>query len=54
MEIIRCNWCGHSHRSDFCITTGKVPSIDCAEDDTQPSAFENDIPRILFPRTRLK
>lgn len=54
IEIIRCNHCGISHRSDYCIKTGKVPSNDCPEDDINESDFENDIPRILFPRTRLK
>ena len=54
IEIIRCNHCSRSHRSDYCIKTGKVPSNDCIEDDINESDFENDIPRILFPRTRLK
>jgi hypothetical protein len=54
IEIIRCNHCSRSHRSDYCIKTGKVPSNDCIEDDINESDFENDIPRILSPRTRLK
>lgn len=53
MEIIRCNWCGWSHRSDYCIKTGKVPSIDCIEDDIQPSDFAHDLPQKLYPKNRL-
>ncbi len=52
-EIVRCNWCGKSHRSDYCIKTGKVPSNDCIEDDFDPSDFENDIPHKLYPKNRL-
>lgn len=41
MEIIRCNHCGRDHRSDFCISTGKVPSYDCPECDINPNDFND-------------
>ncbi len=53
IEIIRCNHCSRSHRSDYCIKTGKVPSIDCIEDDIQPSDFAHDLPQKLYPKNRL-
>ena len=34
-----------SHRSDFCIKTGKVPDANCLEDDIDLSDFENDYPK---------
>lgn len=44
MILIRCNHCGRSHRSDYCIKTGKIPDINCLEDDIDLSDFTNDYP----------
>lgn len=40
--IITCNHCGRSHLANYCSSTGKIPSIDCAtirEDDHDISNF---------------
>jgi len=44
MILISCNHCGRSHRSDYCIKTGKIPDINCLEDDIDLSDFNNDYP----------
>lgn len=51
IEIIRCNHCGKDHRSDYCIATGKVPSDDCPECDTDLTDFADGTRTIIHFNT---